>query len=582
MNFQGNVYCYRLYIGNGNWINLSQETTRDLQAIYEKGVATRFELAPGVAIDILPNDVDCNSKNTDLPMLMRADLSVDPDKAIADTSQALSSYIKELLEKQGIIDVFPPTKPGNPLPSATAIATHRHLSMVPTPIGMSRRTNRANSREDKQETTEARTPSTHVLSPTAPMIPLAKGKSSSNETVHTVTDSKRKKPKRQPKKSSVVHRGFSTIMTRAQQRHSRMREEKGGLLSDGEELGTGTGTGIGIGNATGTGTGTGTTTDTGMGIDISMSVPCSSFSSLDTRVHKYLCTRLPATLYPKVSSMTHSSPSMLLYSPAHAFKHTHPSHPRSSHLDNDSDMAIQQAIYYSPSESSQQSYQHPFHALPSVSLFTSSLSCNDYGEEALEDPNERRTSMNFLSNLSPPSLTPTPSSWIERDLWGMPTNTHAMKAPSGFNPSQTPVYPFSLHHGDITGNSPVSSIPPLGMTLPTESHRYDLGPTHRSSLAPSMSPLYNEPSFFRMTEHPLYASDTYRQEYTETTKEMEQEKEKYSKSPQRLPQVSSTEDSELDSPKAKAVTENSLNLVYLENPSETPARFSSPPSVASL
>ncbi|KAG0176159.1 hypothetical protein DFQ29_006496 [Apophysomyces sp. BC1021] len=136
--------CYRLYIGNGNWINLSPETTHDLTQIYENGVQTRYELAPGVCIDILPHDVDCNSKNTDLPRLMRADLNYQQkDQSQETTQQELSHYIKSLLESQGIIDAFPPTKPEDTLPLVTTLPTHRHLSMVPTQLSAVRRSNRS-------------------------------------------------------------------------------------------------------------------------------------------------------------------------------------------------------------------------------------------------------------------------------------------------------------------------------------------------------------------------------------------------------------------------------------------------------
>ena len=129
---------FRLYIGNGNWVNLTREVTDELYEVYQKGKATRYELAPGLLLDIIPNDVDCNSKNTDLACLMRVDLCYDNDNcennSEEDTQQRMSKYIKDQLEKQGIIDAFPPTKKSdNKLPQATSLPTHRHLSMVPTP-----------------------------------------------------------------------------------------------------------------------------------------------------------------------------------------------------------------------------------------------------------------------------------------------------------------------------------------------------------------------------------------------------------------------------------------------------------------
>ncbi|KAI7860875.1 hypothetical protein BDC45DRAFT_529493 [Circinella umbellata] len=129
---------FRLYIGNGNWVNLTREVTEDLYDVYKKGKATRYELAPGLLLDIIPNDVDCNSKNTDLACLMRVDLCYENDSgeinSEEDTQQRMSKYIKNQLEKQGIIDAFPPTKRSDDkLPRVTSLPTHRHLSMVPTP-----------------------------------------------------------------------------------------------------------------------------------------------------------------------------------------------------------------------------------------------------------------------------------------------------------------------------------------------------------------------------------------------------------------------------------------------------------------
>ncbi|KAI9274693.1 hypothetical protein BDA99DRAFT_533310 [Phascolomyces articulosus] len=134
---------FRLYIGNGNWVNLTREVTEELREIYEKGKATRYELSPGLFFDILPNDVDCNSKNTDLAYLMRVDLCYNQESndnngggsnSEEETQQRLSKYIKNQLEQQGIIDAFPPTKKSDDkLPRVTALPSHRHLSMVPTP-----------------------------------------------------------------------------------------------------------------------------------------------------------------------------------------------------------------------------------------------------------------------------------------------------------------------------------------------------------------------------------------------------------------------------------------------------------------
>lgn len=132
-----NTRLFRLYIGNSNWVTLPQKTTDDLNAIFQKGEATRYEISPGLYFDILPNDVDCNSKNTDLCRLMRADLSYEPnddEDQECVQQQLLSSFVKKLLESQGTMDAFPPTKKmDEPLPRVLDLPTHRHLSLVPTP-----------------------------------------------------------------------------------------------------------------------------------------------------------------------------------------------------------------------------------------------------------------------------------------------------------------------------------------------------------------------------------------------------------------------------------------------------------------
>ncbi|KAI8344557.1 hypothetical protein BC941DRAFT_508098 [Chlamydoabsidia padenii] len=141
--------CFRLYLGKGNWMNLGSKITADLKAIYEQGVPTRYNLAPGLAIDILPNDVDCNSKTTELPNLMRADLCYDQgdDSTSNDagrqeaTLQNLSRFVKSALENQGIVDAFPHTDAGQPLPHVYDLAPHRHLNLVPTQPKTSKRIN---------------------------------------------------------------------------------------------------------------------------------------------------------------------------------------------------------------------------------------------------------------------------------------------------------------------------------------------------------------------------------------------------------------------------------------------------------
>ncbi|KAG1050049.1 hypothetical protein G6F43_007657 [Rhizopus delemar] len=130
--------AYRLYAGHGNWINLGENTTNDLLDIFAKGVPTRYQLSPGLFIDIIPHDVDCNSKNIDMLGLMRADLVYESTEENT-VQQAMSNYIRGLLDDQGIIDAFPPVKSGENLPHITSLPSHRHLSLVPSVTGVTRR-----------------------------------------------------------------------------------------------------------------------------------------------------------------------------------------------------------------------------------------------------------------------------------------------------------------------------------------------------------------------------------------------------------------------------------------------------------
>lgn len=140
-----NKSCYRLYAGHGNWINLNAKTTADLLEIFQKGVPCRYQLSPGLAIDIIPHDVDCNSKNIDMFGLMRADLVYETQVAETQVQQLMSHYIRNLLDDQGIIDAFPPLRVGEDLPIITSIPTHRHLSLVPSVVGAVRRGPKPNS-----------------------------------------------------------------------------------------------------------------------------------------------------------------------------------------------------------------------------------------------------------------------------------------------------------------------------------------------------------------------------------------------------------------------------------------------------
>ncbi|CAO3621587.1 unnamed protein product [Mucor fragilis] len=134
-----NKSCYRLYAGHGNWINLNAKTTQDLLRIFAKGEPCRYQLAAGLFIDIIPNDVDCNSKNIDMVGLMRADLVYEPQMMENHVQQLMSHYIRSLLDEQGIIDAFPPLRQGEDLPIITSLPTHRHLSLVPSVVGTVRR-----------------------------------------------------------------------------------------------------------------------------------------------------------------------------------------------------------------------------------------------------------------------------------------------------------------------------------------------------------------------------------------------------------------------------------------------------------
>ncbi|KAI9306010.1 hypothetical protein BJ944DRAFT_239127 [Cunninghamella echinulata] len=164
---------FRLYVGNSNWINLSPKMTADFIEIWKKGQPTKYKLAPGLSIDILPNDVDCNSKTTDLPMLMRADLCYDKEamyehindddnslnnkdknnnyitllqqpKTLNErkeiVQQRLSLFVKNILDSQGIIDAFPPASSSDDiLPPIFNIPTHRHLGLIPVIARLAKR-----------------------------------------------------------------------------------------------------------------------------------------------------------------------------------------------------------------------------------------------------------------------------------------------------------------------------------------------------------------------------------------------------------------------------------------------------------
>ncbi|CAO3611295.1 unnamed protein product [Mucor hiemalis] len=158
--------CYRLYAGHGNWINLNHKTTQDLLQIFRAGAPCRYPLAEGLAIDIIPNDVDCNSKNIDMFGLMRADLVYETQADEHNVQQLMSHYIRSLLDEQGIIDAFPPLRTGEDLPIVTSIPTHRHLSMVPSVIGTVRRGPKPNSFKKSNNSSSSSSSTTQTGGPT--------------------------------------------------------------------------------------------------------------------------------------------------------------------------------------------------------------------------------------------------------------------------------------------------------------------------------------------------------------------------------------------------------------------------------
>lgn len=139
VSHSNNKSCYRLYAGHGNWINLDLKTTQELLDIFQKGIPCRYQLSAGLFIDIIPHDVDCNSKNIDMFGLMRADLVYESQVVEPHVQQSMSHYIRSLLDDQGIIDAFPPLRSGENLPIITSLPTHRHLSLVPSVVGAVRR-----------------------------------------------------------------------------------------------------------------------------------------------------------------------------------------------------------------------------------------------------------------------------------------------------------------------------------------------------------------------------------------------------------------------------------------------------------
>lgn len=123
------AYC--LYTAYGNWINLSVKTTSDLLDIFKSGAPTRHQLAPGLFIDIIPQNVDLNSGNIDIQGLMHADLVYESTEENA-VQKIMTEFARDSLNKQGITDLFPPIEYDEESLVITSLPTHKHLSLVPS------------------------------------------------------------------------------------------------------------------------------------------------------------------------------------------------------------------------------------------------------------------------------------------------------------------------------------------------------------------------------------------------------------------------------------------------------------------
>ncbi|KAI9020242.1 hypothetical protein CLU79DRAFT_836287 [Phycomyces nitens] len=498
--YQEENCCYRLYIGNGNWINLGQDTTRELLAIYEKGVATRFELIPGLAIDILPNDVDCNSKNTDLPMLMRADLvSVDPDST-SSPGKKFSSYIKDLLEKQGIVDVFPPVRLGEDLPLVTSLPSHRHLSMVPAPIGMSRRSNRSSASKDGLAKYIRRSPA--VLSSASSTNHL--NSSSQQASNHfngvqpTVPGNKKKRGKKGPvSKKTVVPSLSSGIMTRSQQRQSRLMED---IETDQNYT---------------------PNNSAGAWVDsIASSSSLSSYPLSQANQQVFLHHRVPSNMYRKDPPVDTSS-SAAFYTPHNVFKQ--PSQP----------LFQQRAMSNYPATAMQNiNYQHtpdavqPYHsqALPGLSMFTSSLASMDCEDDSSGESALQRSSIHLYSTLShSATMTPIPANWMERDMWNMATQPNVIDT-SEYGSVQTHSYsPYPLHTPEISYNSnnisnendspsQTGMVVSFQLGVPSYAIEANGSPSSISTLGSiPLSSFYNDPPFYKSNESTDCCQSTYQE-----------------------------------------------------------------------
>ncbi|KAI8377856.1 uncharacterized protein BYT42DRAFT_546481 [Radiomyces spectabilis] len=402
---------------NGNWVNLSPEATRDLLQIYETGVATRYQLTAGLCIDILPNDVDCNSKNTDLPRLMRADLCYTDGEH--QTHQQLSSFVKDLLESQGIMDAFPPVKPGDALPKITDLEPHRHLSLVPTPLNSARRTVRKPKEETVAEAEVKRYP---IFENTlSPIIGYEK-KRPRNAGGGASTRSKRKRsvPDKQSPSASIT-------INRANTRQDKKSHFPIGLPSA----------------STTTTTPTSTPTPATSSAVANhgahpMVVNATNSSPMDplrmTNASGYRSSAMPPTSWvnypartydatsfscqkPPYSNLPYSPSSMLLYSPVNGFRQAAPS-PSSRHaMDSEYQSMYHHPPSLFPTTESASHHGHNYSAMMTEPPMLGSPSSAENKSMRIRPVNPSYPFQLPCSDPSTAANAPATGPWMDRDLW---------------------------------------------------------------------------------------------------------------------------------------------------------------------
>ncbi|KAG0166162.1 hypothetical protein DFQ30_007517 [Apophysomyces sp. BC1015] len=473
--------CYRLYIGNGNWINLSPETTHDLTQIYENGVQTRYELAPGVCIDILPHDVDCNSKNTDLPRLMRADLNYQQkDQSQETTQQELSHYIKSLLESQGIIDAFPPTKPEDTLPLVTTLPTHRHLSMVPTQLSAVRRSNRSapkgaeliaspvptvvGQHSSASSSSSPLSGSTSSYSPSKSLSPGDKRFGSENKKKRTTN--KRPKRRRSSNSKAAARKKYTKPIS-------------------------------------------------------SQRATSSKPSAAATRMFK---TAFPGLDCSISNARTPNSPSSVFFdSPFHMFRQQ-----EALALDHPSTKTTPASIVTRAQTSPQNTcYPHPPPFYNSLLSHTDPIDHASFFESSLMNDNKRPTRTRAFDEVLPSQTTVTtaahPSCWMDRDVWNIASGNNEQ---FGGPPSQSHMqsmesYTTLSSQLEYSERSSIASV-----SLQMDPPRYDLCLMRMGVSSPSPNTCADPRRFgssFSDTNIFSYAADRYVSEYdTETIQEQHQ------------------------------------------------------------